>query len=132
MERDTFRYVGDFREWGHGRPDGPSIRAAVRAAPGEDEPELLRYLRGGALLYATPSAVPDVLGPAGAVIGGLHLFTDGRWLWFSDLAHYVERHHVVLDPDFLAHARGNGWVVPVLDDDDLQAVPAAILAGGAG
>ncbi|MFB7947954.1 hypothetical protein ACFC6L_23910 [Kitasatospora phosalacinea] len=65
MDRDTLRCVGDFRELGHGRPDGPSIRAAVRADPAEHEPELLRYLRGGALLYATPSAVPDVLGPEG-------------------------------------------------------------------
>ncbi|MFD7732408.1 hypothetical protein ACFV6F_18710 [Kitasatospora phosalacinea] len=131
MDHDTLRYVGAFRELEHGRPDGPSIRAAVRADPQEHEAELLRYLRGGELLYATPGAVPDVLGPEGALIGGLHLCTDGRWLWFSDLAHYVERHHVALDPDFLAHARGNGWTVPALDDGDLDAVLAALLADGA-
>jgi hypothetical protein len=42
-----------------------------------------------------------MLSSTGAVIGGLHLLTDGKWLWYSDLAHYVERYHVALDPGFV-------------------------------
>ena len=41
--------------------------------------------------------------------GGLSLMTDGDWLWYSDLAHYVERYHVRLDARFVEHARRRDW-----------------------
>ncbi|MFE0685903.1 hypothetical protein ACFW17_34580 [Streptomyces sp. NPDC058961] len=109
---DSFRFVGDFRELEYGSPDGPSIRAAVRTAASAYEGDLVRYLRAGTTLVATPSAVPDVLSESAAFIGGLHLFTDGQWLWYSDLAHYVGLYHVALDPAFVEHARSNNWTVP--------------------
>ena len=61
MISDKFTLVGGFRELEYGSPDGPSIRAAVRMAAPRWEGDLVRYLRGGATLVATPSAVPDVL-----------------------------------------------------------------------
>jgi hypothetical protein len=67
--------------------------------------ELVGYLRAGVVLAATTTLARDVLSPVNAVIGGLHLLTDGRWCWYSDLAHYVERYHVALDPQFITHAR---------------------------
>nr|WP_037831766.1 hypothetical protein [Streptomyces sp. NRRL S-325] len=122
MNLDKFPFVGNFRELGHGRPDGPSLRAAVQADESEHERDLVRYLRGGSVLFATPSAVPDVLSFTGAVIGGLHLLTDGRWLWHSDLAYYVEHYHVAVDPEFVAHVQGNDWAVPELSDSDMDAI----------
>ncbi|WP_367325835.1 hypothetical protein [Streptomyces sp. HUAS ZL42] len=127
MNRDKFPFVGDFRELEHGWPDGPSLRAAVRADESEYERDLVQYLRSGSALIATPSAVPDVLSPAGAVIGGLHLLTDGRWLWYSDLVYYVEHYHVALDARFIAHVRGNDWTVPELSDSDLDAMLTALI-----
>ena len=37
-----------------------------------------------------------MLSETDAFIGGLHLLTDGHWLWYSDLAHYVGRYHVLI------------------------------------
>ncbi|HJD80682.1 hypothetical protein [Kitasatospora aureofaciens] len=127
MNLDKFPFVGDFRELEHGRPDGPSLRAAVRDTEPEYGRDLVRYLRSGSALIATPSAVPDVLSPSGAVIGGLHLLTDGQWLWYSDLAYYVEHYRVTLDPWFIEHARNNDWMVPELSDSDLDAMLTVLI-----
>ncbi|MEV6384336.1 hypothetical protein AB0M31_33580 [Streptomyces sp. NPDC051773] len=127
MISHKFPLVGGFRELEYGSPDGPSIRAAARSAPSESEGDLVRYLRAGATLIATPSAVPDVLGEPGAFIGGLHLLTDGRWLWYSDLAHYVDRYHVELDPAFIEHARSNNWTVPQVSDERLDTMVTSLI-----
>lgn len=128
MNLDKFPFVGDFRELEYGRPDGPSLRAAVRAEGPEHERGLVQYLRSGSALFCTPSAVPDVLSSTDAVIAGLHLLTDGKWLWYSDLAHYVEHYHVALDPGFVEHVQSNGWAVPELSGSDLDAMLTVLLA----
>uniref|UniRef100_A0A8D4BEE0 Uncharacterized protein n=1 Tax=Streptomyces pratensis (strain ATCC 33331 / IAF-45CD) TaxID=591167 RepID=A0A8D4BEE0_STRFA len=120
-------FVGDFRELEQGSPDGPSLRSAVKAEASVSARELVKYLRSGALLAATTTLVRDVLATDNPVIGGLHLLTDGHWLWYSDLAHYVEHYHAALDPQFIAHAQANGWTVPQLDDADLLALEAVLL-----
>lgn len=127
MISDKFPLVGGFRELEYGSPDRPSIRAAARSAPSEGEGDLVRYLRAGATLIATPSAVPDVLSETGAFIGGLHLLTDGHWLWYSDLAHYVGRFHVELDPAFVEHARSNNWTVPQVSDERLDTMVTSLI-----
>ncbi|WP_426402851.1 hypothetical protein ACN9M0_00540 [Streptomyces sp. R-07] len=113
------RFIGEFRELGHGRPDGPSLRAAVRDEGDQDEQSLTRYLGEGTVLAATGSSVHDVLNPEHELIGGLSLLTDGQWFWYSDLAHYVERYHVALDERFIQHARSRNWTPPQLTHDEL-------------
>lgn len=88
-------------------------------------------MRAGATLVATPSAVPNVLSGTGAFIEGLNLLTDGCWLWYSDLAHYVGCYHVELDPAFVEHARSNNWAVPQLSDEHLEAM-VTLLTGDEG
>ncbi|MFJ3540263.1 hypothetical protein ACIPQA_33050 [Streptomyces sp. NPDC090109] len=73
----------------------------------------------------------DVLAPDKPVIGGLHLLTDGRWFWYSDLAYYVEHYHVALNPQFIAHAQASGWTVPQFDDADLLALETLLLGDDA-
>ncbi|MER7583770.1 hypothetical protein [Kitasatospora sp. NPDC097691] len=44
MSDETFPFVGAFRELGHGSPDGPSLRSAVRndsTAPPVSDADLL-------------------------------------------------------------------------------------------
>lgn len=84
-------------------------------------------MRAGVVLATTTTLARDVLSPGNAVIGRLHLLTDGRWCWYSDLAHYVERCHVALDPRFLTHAQANYWTVPQLDNANLLALEAILL-----
>ncbi|MER8038016.1 hypothetical protein [Streptomyces hydrogenans] len=113
------RFVGEFRELGHGRRDGPSLRAAVRGEGDRDERSLARYLREGGIVAVTGTRLYDVLSPERELIGGLSLLTDGQWFWYSDLAHYVERYHVTLDPRFVQHARSGNWCPPRLTEDEL-------------
>ncbi len=124
---ETLPFVGDFRELEHGRPDGPSLRSAVRAQEAPYARDLVQYLRNGAVLAATTTLARDVLSPDKAMIGGLHLLTDGQWLWYSDLAHYVEHHHVALDRQFIQHAQSNDWAAPELSHVDLSALEAMLL-----
>ncbi|WP_028815349.1 hypothetical protein [Streptomyces flavidovirens] len=120
------RFVGEYRELGHGRSDGPSLHAAVRDEGGQDEKSLARYLREGAALAATGTRVHDVLSPEHELIGGLSLLTDGQWFWYSDLAHYVERYHVTLDERFIQHARSRNWSPPQLTNDELVEIEEAM------
>ncbi|MFC8454602.1 hypothetical protein [Kitasatospora sp. NPDC057223] len=126
MSDETFPMVGDFRELGHGRPDGPSLRAAAGVREPAHARELIQYLRSGVVLAATAGLTHDVLSPDRTVIGGLSLLTDGQWLWYSDLAHYVEHHHVALDPRFVAHAQSRDWTVPPVSRQDLLDMEAAL------
>ncbi|MET8405944.1 hypothetical protein [Streptomyces sp900116325] len=122
MSRESYhvrRFLGEFHELEHGRPDGPSLRAAVRDEAGPDELRLVQYLRSGAVLAATASSVHDVLSPGHELIDGLRLHTDAQWFWYSDLAHYVERYHVALDEEFLQHARDQDFTSPQLSLTDL-------------
>lgn len=127
MNGDRVSFVGDFRELEQGDPDGPSLVSAVGAEASANARELVEYLRSGALLAATATLVHDVLSPDNAPIGGLHLLTDGQWLWYSDLAHYVEHYNVALEPQFIAHAHANGWVVPQVDVAKLRALEVIVL-----
>lgn len=113
------RLLGEFQELEHGRPDGPSLRAAVRDHGGPDEHRLVEYLRSGSILAATGSRVHDILSPDRELIDGLHLFTDGQWFWYSDLAHYVEQYHVALDERFVQHAQDQNWAAPTLTTAEL-------------
>jgi hypothetical protein len=113
------RFVGEFRELGHGRPDGPSLHAAVRDEGEQDEQSLTRYLRQGAVVAAAGTGVHDVLSPEHELICGLSCLTDGQWFWYSDLAHYVERYHVTLDERFIQYARSRNWSPPQLSHDEL-------------
>ncbi|MGW2066546.1 hypothetical protein ACWCO9_39130 [Streptomyces sp. NPDC001937] len=127
MSDEEFPMVGDFRELEHGRPHSPSLRAAVGVEWPPHARELIRYLRSGAVLAATAGLTHDVLSPDRTIIGGLSLLTDGQWLWYSDLAYYVEHHHVALDAAFIAHAQSRDWTVPQLSHRDLLAMEAALL-----
>ncbi|MEU6106547.1 hypothetical protein, partial [Streptomyces flaveolus] len=119
------RFIGEFRELEHGRPDGPSLHAAVRDEGDQDEQFLARYLSAATIVSMSGTAVHDVLSPGREFIGALSLLTDGQWLWYSDLAHYVERYHVILDERFMQHARNQDWIPPQLTPAELAAIDEA-------
>ncbi|MFF1872848.1 hypothetical protein [Kitasatospora herbaricolor] len=121
----TSRFLGEFRELGHGRPDGPSLHTAVREVGSPDELQLVQYLNSGAVLAATASPVHDILSPRQEFINWLRLLTDGQWFWHSDLAHYVEHYHVALDEQFVQHAAQHNWTPPTLTPADLSKIEEA-------
>jgi hypothetical protein len=118
----TLRRVGFFRELAHGDPDGPSVREVAERGAYDDQAALLRYLRGGTLLVATPGVVDDVLADSPMVIGPPHLYTDGVYVWPADLPYYVEHYRVALPAGFLDAVAARGYRPPAEDELDLGAL----------
>jgi hypothetical protein len=75
----------------------------VRETPAANERELAAYLRSRACVAVAAGLARDVLGPANGIIGTLAILTDGVYAWPSDLAYYVEKHHLELPSEFVAH-----------------------------
>lgn len=46
--------------------------------------------------------------------------TDGQWYWPEGLAHYVEKHNVLLPPQFMQHLIGVDFKVLALDSDLME------------
>ncbi|OON72773.1 hypothetical protein GBW32_32095 [Streptomyces tsukubensis] len=70
-----------------------------------------------------PEPAPDVLDPLGPVLPGAgSLRTDGDWIWRADLAHYVEKYHLMLPVDFLSLVRSRAFVVPRVPSEQLRAI----------
>jgi len=113
--------IGFFSELRHGRKDGPRLGDSLEPSAEANEPLVVRYLRSGHVLMASPGVVRDVLDADRAIVASLSILTDGTYAWPSDLAHYVERYHVRLPQAFLAHAAETGWQVPSpIDVSSLQ------------
>ena len=114
--------VGFFRELPHGSEDGPSLKALVSDRPQDDEEEIVRYLRDGILFVVCPGVVDDALDPSAGTIGAPHLLTDTSWAWPNDLAYYVQKYHVKLPGEFVAHMKAHNWRVPDEAEIDLEAL----------
>jgi hypothetical protein len=110
--------IGSFRELRHGREDGPSLLES-RVDYGERKADVVRYLAAASVLAASGTAAVDEIGEERTLIGGLHMQTDGRWLWASDLAYYVEVYDAALPDEFLAWGESRDWNPPDLTDEDL-------------
>jgi hypothetical protein len=104
--------VGFFHELRHALPGDPSLRDAVQPLAHADETRIVRYLREGKRFVAFDEVTRDLLDPHATPIGMSAVLTDGEYAWPSDLAHYVERYHVRVPDEFIAHMAENGWRVP--------------------
>jgi hypothetical protein len=85
---------------------------------------ILGYLRGGhnALKWEPQPGIILINAYGGwstcrfnceeGLFNGSEEYTDGEWIWPEGLAHYVERHNVVLPDEFVETMRRNSWKVP--------------------
>lgn len=109
------RRVGFFREMRHGDAAGPSLHEARRAVASPDDVHIVNYLNSGKIYVATPGPSVDVLDERRPRIAPPHVMTDGVYCWPGDLSYYVQKYHVRLADDFVAHMEANGWAVPDVD-----------------
>ncbi|MFG2312359.1 hypothetical protein ACGFS9_27375 [Streptomyces sp. NPDC048566] len=119
------RTVGFFAElpssWGF--PIEGHMRDHVNGVAAADEEKIVAYLRAGAGVWSEMSAGPDVLDFEAPELSGIgSLFTDGRWLWRQDLAYYLAKYHLSLDPDFIQHVRNSDYRVPAVPEERLREI----------
>jgi hypothetical protein len=141
--RVKLKPVVRFREFPFGTVDDPSMREAMSPQPRENEANVLAYLRSG-LIYALPmgAGLMDWFDPPqqanvfldGERVGGVTPLTDGVWFWHAGLIHFVEKYHVRVPDELIAHAASRGWrvdrdAVPrVAYDDSYFDAPADVAA----
>jgi hypothetical protein len=115
-----------FREFPFGTPEDPSMREAMSPVPRENEANVLAYLRSGLVLaYPMGADLADWFNRPeranvlidGERVGGVTPYTDGVWFWHAGLIHFIDKYHVRVPDEFLAHAAARGWRV------DRDAVP---------
>ena len=120
----SITHLGFYRELPYGEPEGGSIRDAEPLDPSR-KVRVVAYLRDAPVLAASGKLVTDFF--SGDPLGTFDLHTDGHWIWYSDLAHYVEHHDSALPDDFAAVAAQSS--PPDLSTDELMAIAQEIREG---
>ncbi len=92
--------------------------ARVVDAPGsplpEDEvPRVLRYLERQPAVLVGSGFGPDRFTGEVDVPESYH--TDGTWVWHASVPHYLRKHGIPPEPDFLAHIRAQDHRPPYVD-----------------
>ena len=93
-------YIGEFKETSG---DGyPSIAELISEMPHPEKQRIVNYLRSGRKIAAAAGSFKDAL--TGSVIPTEALvFTDGTYVWQSDLTYYVEKYNLTLPGQFVKH-----------------------------
>jgi len=94
------RWVGKFRELSDDVSD-ESMHDAVNGMSETEASVVARYLRSGLGLIDVMELRPDVIDGT-RISESASILGDGDWVWREDLAHYVEKYRIALEPDFLA------------------------------
>ena len=110
--------IGFFSELKYGRATDPSLKGSVQPAADPEDAKFVSYLRLGKQMAMAPGVSRDVID--NSIIGGMAILTDGTYSWPSDLAHYIERHHVRPPEELVAHARSNDFAMPSFDTSLLE------------
>lgn len=94
----------------------PHPRHFVAAGPIPDAARIVAYLRSASVVRMQMGYSYCRLegGPPDEEMGSAEL-SDGTWLWPEGLAVYVERFHVQLPDEFIAHMRAHEFVPPPCD-----------------
>ncbi|NEB73901.1 hypothetical protein G3I40_01400 [Streptomyces sp. SID14478] len=107
---------------GAGGGKAPFLRDAARDVGEWDEERLLAYLEASHEIYTVMGAERDVIADDAWITGAGSLVTDGTYVWPTELAHYVRRHHVALLPEFAAHIRARNYISPEVPREQALAV----------
>jgi hypothetical protein len=86
-------------------PHLPGLADAMNGLDAADVPRVIAHLRAGVGVIDFMEMCVDPLDAAQAHPGGSSLMSDGRWVWRADLAYYVHRYRVALDPEFVRDVR---------------------------
>lgn len=91
--------------------DGNPKLFRTPVSPGEKD-ALLSYLKSAPAVLSSRGTAPDLLDPERPSKVPMAYHTDGRWVWSSSVAYYLEHHDVSPDQTFLGHIRDRGHRLP--------------------
>lgn len=114
------------RIFDHAGPDGGRPAVSRPPVPPEETDRVVEYLRQAPTVMAARSNAPDRLDPSRGASVPLTFHTDGAWVWSGAVAYYLSEHGLAPEPDLVAHIRANGFRVPAVDDDTMDAANAAV------
>lgn len=114
------------------RDTGP-LRVATSAPgtgqlPDAEVAAVAAYLEAGAPVLATTARTDDVVEPGRGRVVPMTWYTDGHWVWSGSVAHYLRAYRLAPEPDFLAHIRSRGRLLPVADPADEHRALALLLS----
>ena len=118
----TLIRLGLYRELPYGAPNGESIHRDLKLDPAR-KARVVAYLRDAPVFAASGILGTDYF--TGVGLGPFYSHTDGRWVWYSDLAHYVEHHDTWLPDDFFAVATQSD--PPKHTDEELIALADSVV-----
>lgn len=87
---------------------------------------LLDYLRSAPVVLSSRGTAPDLLDPERPPKVPMAYHTDGRWVWSSSVAYYLEHHDVSPDQSFLGHIRERGHRLPASLPNPVRARALAV------
>lgn len=120
----ALRPVGFFEELGLAGHYAGKIRDVARKRAAPNERDVVSYLRGGYVLLDATESATDVIAGETRITGSSSLISDGTWVWRLDLPYYVERYHLSLPGDFMAHLTSLNFVMPEIPESYLAAITA--------
>jgi len=98
------------------RPPVPEIEVA----------QVLEYLNTAHVVMSGRGFDNDLFDPSSAADVPAASHTDGAWIWSASVPHYLAKHGVPPEADFVAHIRGNGFTPPQLDQEAKDAAYIAL------
>ncbi|WUH97387.1 TNT domain-containing protein [Spirillospora sp. NBC_00431] len=114
------------RIFDHAGPDGARPAVSRPPVPPDELERVTEYLRDGAIVMAARSNAPDRLDSSRGAVVPLTFHTDGTWVWSGAVAYYLSEHGVAPEADLVAHIRANGFQVPAVDEDTMNAANASV------
>ncbi len=88
------------------------LRRNCAATACKDERLIVGYLESGTEMVSVGAVMHDLLDAGRGEIGPCVVYTDGVWLWTSDVIHYVSSYRLRVPDSFAAHMECNGWRCP--------------------
>ena len=113
--------IGWFSDLQHGLPTSGTLKGAAGKLDQESARSVARYLQSGTIIAETTGeTLHDELDPTRPEIGPFRTLTDGKYVWPSDLAHYVEKYRVEV-PTGLEEQAARG-TAHSLSDQEIEAI----------
>ena len=83
--------------------DNGSIKNYIVKEVNYDKQKIINYLQKGKKEATCPKVVNDIFNNS-IISTSFSIFTDGEYVWKSDLAYYIKNYNIRLPDEFIAKA----------------------------